>query len=96
MKSNRMSLILFSGLATVVVSGQGFAQGKRSYTSHHFQLELDSAPRTGGALAGAKRGAPRQAIKKKPPSGGGRNQMTLDDASGSAEGRGSTPAVRRR
>jgi len=96
MKSNCMELILFSGLATVVVSGQGFAQGKRSYASQHFQLEIDSAPHSGGAVAGAKRGAPRQAIKKKPPSGSGHNQMTVDDAPGSAEGRRSTPAVRRK
>ena len=82
MGSKRMTMLLFSSLAIAVAPGQGSAQGKRSYTNHHFQLE--TATHAGRALGGAKRRAPRHSIKRKPLSGG-HNQMKLDDTPGSAK-----------
>jgi hypothetical protein len=65
MGSKHMTMILFSSLAIAIASGQSSAQGKRSYTSHQFELQFDSARRAGGALAGAKRRAPRHSVSRR-------------------------------
>ena len=65
MASKHMTMILFSSLAIAIASGQASAQGKRSYASHHFELQLDSARRAGGVLAGAKMRAPRHSVSRR-------------------------------
>ena len=77
-----LALLAGAALLSSVAPGQGSAQGKRSYTNHHFQLE--TATHAGGVLGGAKRRAPRHSIKRKPLNGG-HNQMKLDDTPGSAK-----------